>query len=103
MVEQVAEDVAGRGVVAMVNVDENPGVRAKYGVRGIPALVVLKDGVVVGRIHSRDRQQIVNEFRQYFGSAARGRLVGYSEENLLNETNSRHANQSRRRNHCARD
>ena len=50
----------------MINVDQNPGVGRKYGVRGIPALVVLKDGEMVGTIRPRSRNQIVAEFREFF-------------------------------------
>ena len=64
--KQAAGDLAGEGAVAMLNVDQNPGVGRKYGVRGIPALVVLKDGEMVGTIRPRSRNQIVAEFREFF-------------------------------------
>jgi thioredoxin 1 len=46
-VKQVAGDVAGQGAVALINVDDNGAAGQKYGIRGIPALIVLKDGKVI--------------------------------------------------------
>lgn len=65
MVEQVAGDLQGEGTVAMINVDDNREAGARYGIRGIPAMVVMKDGKIVGQIRSRDRAQIANEFRSF--------------------------------------
>jgi thioredoxin len=44
--DELAKDLAGKIKVAKVNVDENPGVPSKYGVRGIPTLMVFKGGQV---------------------------------------------------------
>ena len=44
--EAVSEDMAGKVKVAKINVDENPMVASKYGVRGMPTLMVFKDGKV---------------------------------------------------------
>lgn len=48
-VEELASDYEGRAVVAKINVDENPLVTAKYGVRSIPTLLVFKNGQVVDK------------------------------------------------------
>ena len=45
--EELAADYGGRAVVAKVDVDENGDLAREYGVRGIPALFVIKDGEVV--------------------------------------------------------
>jgi thioredoxin 1 len=66
LVKQAAADLVGEGAVALINVDQNRGVGRQYGVRGIPALVVLKDGEMVGTIQPRSRDQIVAEFRNFF-------------------------------------
>jgi len=44
--EELAGEMGGRVTVAKVNIDENPGVPSKYGVRGIPTLMLFKDGQV---------------------------------------------------------
>jgi thioredoxin 1 len=46
-VDEVADEVAGKAKVGKVNVDEEPGLAAKYGVRSIPTLLFVKDGEVV--------------------------------------------------------
>ncbi len=43
-VEAIAKDYAGRAKVGKVNVDENMSTSAKYDIRGIPALLVFKEG-----------------------------------------------------------
>jgi len=42
--EDVAKDMAGKVTVAKVNIDENPQTPMKYGVHGIPTLILFKDG-----------------------------------------------------------
>jgi thioredoxin 1 len=44
--DDLAKDMAGKVTVAKVNVDENPNTPGKYGVRGIPTLMVFKGGQV---------------------------------------------------------
>jgi len=43
-VDELARDYKGRAVVAKVNVDENPGMVGRFDIRGIPMLIVLKNG-----------------------------------------------------------
>ncbi len=42
--EEIAAEYKGRVTVAKVNIDENPGSPNTYGVRGIPTLILFKDG-----------------------------------------------------------
>jgi len=49
-VEAIAEDFEGKAVVGKVNVDNNPAIAAKFGVRNIPTIVVLKNGEVVDKV-----------------------------------------------------
>jgi thioredoxin 1 len=44
--EDLATDMAGKLTVAKVNIDENPQTPTKYGVRGIPTMMLFKDGQV---------------------------------------------------------
>jgi thioredoxin 1 len=46
--EEIANEMDGRVIVAKVNVDENPNTPSQYGVRGIPTLIVFKGGEVAG-------------------------------------------------------
>lgn len=47
--EELASEYSGRAKVVQVNVDDDGALASKYGVRGIPALFVFKDGKVVDR------------------------------------------------------
>ena len=49
-VEAIAADFNGKLKVAKLNVDENPAVSERYGIRGIPTLLVFKDGQVKDQI-----------------------------------------------------
>lgn len=44
VLEEIAKEKAGRLVVAKINIDQNPGTPQKYGVRGIPTLMLFKNG-----------------------------------------------------------
>jgi thioredoxin 1 len=44
--EEIAKELGGRLTVAKLNIDENPVTPQKYGVRGIPTLMLFKDGQV---------------------------------------------------------
>ena len=44
--EEIASEMDGRVTVAKLNIDENPQTPQKYGVRGIPTLMLFKDGQV---------------------------------------------------------
>ena len=57
--------MAGQGAVALINVDDNRTAGQKYGIRSIPALILLKDGKVIGQFHSRTREEITSEFRGF--------------------------------------
>jgi thioredoxin 1 len=44
--EELSTEFEGRLTVAKLNIDENPQTPTKYGVRGIPTLMIFKDGQV---------------------------------------------------------
>lgn len=50
VIDQLAAEMAGRVLVAKLNVDDNPVIAERFNVRSIPALVILKAGHEVDRI-----------------------------------------------------
>jgi thioredoxin 1 len=47
ILEEIGAEYQGRMTVAKVNIDNNPGTPQRYGVRGIPTLILFKDGEVL--------------------------------------------------------
>ena len=59
LVEESAGEYADRLSVAKLNVDENPATPTRYSVRGIPTLMIFKDGHPVAmRVGSLSRSQL---------------------------------------------
>ena len=50
VLEELTRESAGRVTLAKVNVDENPGLAARYGVRSIPTILFVKQGKVVDQV-----------------------------------------------------
>jgi thioredoxin 1 len=50
IVDELADDYAGRLKVVKVNIDDNPMTPARFGVRGIPNLIIVKNGQVAQQI-----------------------------------------------------
>lgn len=50
VIDGLADEYAGKVTIAKLNVDENPATPGKYGVRGIPTLILFKDGQVVDQV-----------------------------------------------------
>jgi thioredoxin 1 len=44
LLEEASKEYQGRVIIAKVNVDENPETAAKFGIRGIPTLMLFKNG-----------------------------------------------------------
>src|SRR5881394_1116965 len=49
-VEAISEQYSGKAKVTKLNVDDNSGVSSKFGIKGIPTLIVFKDGAEKERI-----------------------------------------------------
>jgi thioredoxin 1 len=49
VVEELAKEYDGKAVVGKLNVDHNPQVAMKYGIRSIPTILFIKNGEVVDR------------------------------------------------------
>ena len=65
--EEIGAENQGKLVVAKINIDENPLTPTKYGVRGIPTMLVFKNGEVVS---------------QKVGAAPKSALKAWVAENL---------------------
>jgi thioredoxin 1 len=46
VLDEISEEYSGKIIVAKLNIDDNPSMPAHYGVRGIPTLMLFKDGDV---------------------------------------------------------
>ena len=49
-IDALATDYEGKVKIGKVNVDDNPATPGKYGVRGIPTLILFKDGKIVDQV-----------------------------------------------------
>ena len=67
VLEQIAPDYAGRLQIAKLDIDQNPATPAQYGVRGIPTMILFKDGNVVATT---------------VGAVPRGKLVEFIDSHL---------------------
>jgi thioredoxin 1 len=66
VVEEIGRDYEGKVVVGKLNVDHNPGVTAKYGIRNIPTLLFFKGGQVVDKqVGAVAKQVIVGKLQSH--------------------------------------
>jgi thioredoxin 1 len=64
VLEEVADEYAGKLVVAKLNIDENQNTPPKYGIRGIPTLMIFKGGEVAAtKVGALSKSQLL-EFIQ---------------------------------------
>jgi thioredoxin 1 len=62
IVEEVGNDYEGKALVAKVDVDSNPGITAKYGIRNIPTILFFKNGEVADKqVGAVPKSTIVNK------------------------------------------
>jgi thioredoxin 1 len=47
--DQISEEMAGKVKIVKINVDENPGTAAKFGIRSIPTLMIFKGGALASQ------------------------------------------------------
>ena len=61
ILDEVAQEFAGKVVVAKLNIDENPAQAPKFGVRGIPTLMLFKNGQSAAtRVGALSKSQLVD-------------------------------------------
>ncbi len=62
IVQEIGHDYEGKVVVGKLDVDNNPGVSVKFGIRNIPTLLFFKNGQVVDKqVGAVPKQIIVNK------------------------------------------
>ena len=44
--EEISDELAGKVVIAKLNIDDHPDAPARYGVRGIPTMILFKNGAI---------------------------------------------------------
>ncbi|MGD0710321.1 MAG: thioredoxin [Bacteroidales bacterium] len=49
LVEELAKDYEGKVVIGKVDVDSNPGISSKYGIRNIPTILFFKQGQIADK------------------------------------------------------
>lgn len=49
IIEEISEEYGGKVLVAKVDVDSNPGISSKLGIRNIPTVMFFKDGEMVDK------------------------------------------------------
>lgn len=65
MIAPILEEISDERddvIIAKVEVDENPSIAKKYGVRSIPTLMIIKDSEVVGTTVGASTKQNINSF-----------------------------------------
>ena len=64
VLEEVAKEVDGTGIVAKVNVDEAQDLAMKFNVKSIPAIFIIKDGEIVNQFTGvQDKATLVNAIK----------------------------------------
>nr|AGC54529.1 thioredoxin [Pseudoalteromonas sp. ANT 178] len=60
ILSEVAEEFDGRVTIAKLNIDQNAGTPPKFGIRGIPTLLLFKDGQVVAtKVGALSKTQLI--------------------------------------------
>lgn len=67
IVEEVGVEYEGKAIVAKVDVDSNPGITAKYGIRNIPTILFFKNGDVADKqVGAVPKSAIVDKLEALF-------------------------------------
>jgi thioredoxin 1 len=67
ILDDIAKEYGDRVTIAKINIDENPGTPPKYGIRGIPTLILFKNGTVEA---------------QKVGAVSKSQLAAFLDSNL---------------------
>lgn len=60
ILDEIVDDYDGKLKIAKLNIDDNPGTPPRYGIRGIPTLMIFKDGEVEAtKVGALSKSQLV--------------------------------------------
>jgi thioredoxin 2 len=59
VVRNLAEKLAGQAALVQINTQDSPNLAARFGIRGIPALVLLKQGHVIDQLSGAQPLEVV--------------------------------------------
>jgi len=63
--EAVADEMSGKVKILKINVEDHPMAGSKYGVRGLPTLMLFKDGKVVDtQLGAKSRQHLTDWLKE---------------------------------------
>jgi thioredoxin 2 len=66
VVQEAARELAGRGVIVQINTEENPQLAGRFGIKGIPIIMILRDGrVVVSISGAMDRNTLLAWWKKH--------------------------------------
>ena len=66
VLEEIAQEFEGRLKIAKINVDENPETPARFGIQGIPTLILFKNGEPVERlVGAMPKDQLLSHIRAH--------------------------------------
>jgi len=67
IVNEIAEDYKDRAVVGKVDVDNNPNIAARFGIRNIPTVLFFKNGVVADKqVGAVPKANFINKLEKLF-------------------------------------
>lgn len=66
VLDEIADEQAGKLRVAKLNVDDNPGIARRFGVMSIPTLIVFKDGEEASRmVGAKGKSQLLQDLADF--------------------------------------
>lgn len=73
VIEQIASEMVGQATFAKLNVDDNPRTSQRFGIQGIPTIMVFKDGEPVdGLVGAAPKQMIEARIKPYVAGGGKG-------------------------------
>ena len=62
IIDELANEFAGKVTIVKLNVDENPSSPSQYGIRAIPTLMLFKDGKLVDQLTGASSKEALADF-----------------------------------------